>query len=79
MPTSTNKKDFVAWYRVVKELPGVGFYNSAQEAGASQRHKHMQVRCGALRCGAISWWLLCRLHLLTLAGKEHFARGNEEM
>lgn len=36
--------DFAAWYRVVSELPGVGFYNSAAEAGASQRHKHMQVR-----------------------------------
>ncbi|CAM9937951.1 unnamed protein product [Scytosiphon promiscuus] len=35
--------DFSAWYRVVEQLPGVGFYNSAVEAGASQRHKHMQV------------------------------------
>ncbi|CAN0200907.1 unnamed protein product, partial [Ectocarpus fasciculatus] len=35
--------DFGAWYRVVEQLPGVGFYNSAVDAGASQRHKHMQV------------------------------------
>ncbi|CBN77659.1 Ap4A phosphorylase II [Ectocarpus siliculosus] len=37
------EEDFGAWYRVVEELPGVGFYNSAVDAGASQRHKHMQV------------------------------------
>lgn len=35
--------DFTAWYRVVETLPGIGFYNSADAAGASQRHKHMQV------------------------------------
>ena len=39
--------DFGAWYRVVEQLPGVGFYNSAVEAGASQGHKHMQVRATA--------------------------------
>ncbi|CAM9660913.1 unnamed protein product [Ectocarpus sp. 12 AP-2014] len=37
------EEDFGAWYRVVEELPGIGFYNSAVDAGASQRHKHMQV------------------------------------
>lgn len=37
------RADFGAWYRVVDQLPAVGFYNSAAEAGASQRHKHMQV------------------------------------
>eukprot|EP00903_Cladosiphon_okamuranus_P012957 g12096.t1 len=38
-----SEEDFGAWYRVVEQLPAVGFYNSAMEAGASQRHKHMQV------------------------------------
>eukprot|EP00752_Nemacystus_decipiens_P005376 g4876.t1 len=38
-----SEADFGAWYRVVEQLPGVGFYNSAEEAGASQSHKHMQV------------------------------------
>ncbi|CAM9456653.1 unnamed protein product [Phaeothamnion confervicola] len=35
--------DFRAWFRLVEALPAVGFFNSAAEAGASQKHKHMQL------------------------------------
>ncbi|KON79926.1 DUF4922 domain-containing protein [Azoarcus sp. PA01] len=34
--------DFVALARVTTELGGLGFYNGGTEAGASQRHKHLQ-------------------------------------
>lgn len=50
--TKRHAPDFVAWFHVVEELPAVGFYNSAGEAGASQSHKHMQV-------WAVSWpWFM---------------------
>lgn len=35
--------DFVAWWRCLNELDGLGFYNAGALAGASQPHKHMQV------------------------------------
>lgn len=34
--------DLGAFYELVSQLPGVGFYNSGEAAGASQPHKHMQ-------------------------------------
>lgn len=37
-----NLADFVALARVITELGGLGFYNGGTEAGASQRHKHLQ-------------------------------------
>lgn len=35
--------DFVALARCLDEIDGLGFYNSGPEAGASQRHRHLQV------------------------------------
>jgi hypothetical protein len=40
--------DLAALAAVVLELPGVGFFNSGLAAGASQRHRHLQV-CSILR------------------------------
>ena len=37
----------------------MGFYNSAVEAGASQRHKHMQVRHDHWLVGAVLRGLVC--------------------
>ncbi|WP_332671204.1 ATP adenylyltransferase family protein [Aromatoleum sp.] len=34
--------DFTALAQVMSELGGLGFYNGGTEAGASQRHKHLQ-------------------------------------
>jgi ATP adenylyltransferase len=34
--------DFTALAQVIAELGGLGFYNGGTEAGASQRHKHLQ-------------------------------------
>lgn len=34
--------DFTALAQVMSELGGLGFYNGGTDAGASQRHKHMQ-------------------------------------
>lgn len=41
--TLLREDDFSAWHRVLKEVGAVGFYNSDYLAGASQRHKHMQL------------------------------------
>lgn len=35
--------DFEAWCACLAEFDGLGFYNAGNEAGASQRHKHMQI------------------------------------
>lgn len=35
--------DFLAWFRCLGEFPSLGFYNGGTAAGASQRHKHLQV------------------------------------
>ena len=37
------KDDFEALWAVLGELGGLGFYNAGAPAGASQRHKHLQV------------------------------------
>ena len=34
--------DLAAFYALVTDLPGAGFYNSGEAAGASQPHKHFQ-------------------------------------
>ncbi len=35
--------DFAAWLTCLAECEGLGFYNGGEAAGASQRHKHMQI------------------------------------
>jgi len=35
--------DFEAWCACLAEFDGLGFYNGGRDAGASQRHKHMQI------------------------------------
>jgi sulfate adenylyltransferase (ADP) / ATP adenylyltransferase len=35
--------DFAAWVACMAELDGLGFYNGGAQAGASQRHKHLQI------------------------------------
>lgn len=35
--------DFVALWRCLVEIDGLGFYNGGERAGASQRHKHLQL------------------------------------
>ena len=35
-------EDFLAWAWLLTELQGLGFYNGGEEAGASQRHLHVQ-------------------------------------
>jgi sulfate adenylyltransferase (ADP) / ATP adenylyltransferase len=35
--------DFTAWFACLSEFEGLGFYNGGVKAGASQRHKHMQI------------------------------------
>lgn len=35
--------DLQALWRVLQEIDGLGFYNGGAEAGASQRHKHLQL------------------------------------
>jgi ATP adenylyltransferase len=37
------RADFAALWRCVKDRQGLGFYNAGRIAGASQRHKHLQV------------------------------------
>jgi len=37
-----SRADFAALAQVMGELGGLGFYNGGTEAGASQRHKHLQ-------------------------------------
>jgi ATP adenylyltransferase len=34
--------DFAVWYWLVKQIDGVGFFNSDSTAGASQTHRHLQ-------------------------------------
>ena len=41
--TPLDVADLAAWYYAVMQTNSVGFYNSDFAAGASQRHKHMQV------------------------------------
>ncbi len=36
-------QDFVAMWAVLNEFEGLAFYNAGKNAGASQRHKHLQV------------------------------------
>ena len=38
-----NEADFQAFYQAMAGMPGLGFYNGGQMAGASQPHKHMQL------------------------------------
>ncbi len=38
-----NPSDFTALWTVLQEIDGLAFYNSGKIAGASQRHKHLQV------------------------------------
>jgi len=38
-----NLKDFEALWACMAEFNGIGFYNGGEEAGASQRHKHLQM------------------------------------
>jgi len=38
-----NIKDFEALWACLAEFNGIGFYNGGEEAGASQRHKHLQM------------------------------------
>jgi ATP adenylyltransferase len=41
--TALNQQDFEALWYCLLEYDGLGFYNAGQTAGASQRHKHLQV------------------------------------
>lgn len=41
--TLLTPNDFDAWCRCLAEFDSLGFYNGGTEAGASQRHKHMQM------------------------------------
>ncbi len=36
-------EDFIALWRCLVEIDGFGFYNGGEAAGASQRHKHLQL------------------------------------
>jgi sulfate adenylyltransferase (ADP) / ATP adenylyltransferase len=38
-----NLKDFEALWTCLAEFDGLGFYNAGTQAGASQRHKHLQL------------------------------------
>ncbi|MEB3356230.1 MAG: phosphorylase [Synechococcales bacterium] len=38
-----NQADFEALWVGLREIDGLGFYNGGQRAGASQRHKHLQL------------------------------------
>lgn len=40
--------DMEGMWECLKEVDGVGFYNSGRISGASQRHKHLQVICGSV-------------------------------
>eukprot|EP01040_Poterioochromonas_malhamensis_P003970 gene3970-4247_t len=37
------KEEFAIWSWLTKKIKGIGFYNSNKVAGASQRHKHLQI------------------------------------
>ena len=37
------RADFAALWRCLQEMDGLGFYNGGRVAGASQRHKHLQL------------------------------------
>ncbi|MBF2000105.1 MAG: phosphorylase [Synechococcales cyanobacterium M58_A2018_015] len=41
--TLLNQRDFAALWTCLCEIDGLGFYNSGKTAGASQRHKHLQL------------------------------------
>lgn len=41
--TALTALDFDAWYWAISQAGAVGFYNSNWIAGASQKHKHMQI------------------------------------
>lgn len=41
--TRLTREDFTALWLALTEIDGLGFYNSGRVAGASQRHKHLQV------------------------------------
>ncbi len=41
--TLLTPKDFEALWLCMAEFDGLGFYNGGREAGASQRHKHLQM------------------------------------
>lgn len=43
-----NEGDFEALCECLKEVDGLAFYNSGRIAGASQRHKHLQLICGGV-------------------------------
>lgn len=38
-----NQADFQAWWACMDEFESLGFYNGGTQAGASQRHKHLQI------------------------------------
>lgn len=38
-----NHNDFAVWFLTLTNVNAVGFFNSNKRAGASQRHKHMQL------------------------------------
>lgn len=38
-----NARDFAALWQCFRSVDGLGFYNAGQQAGASQRHKHLQL------------------------------------
>eukprot|EP00189_Rhodosorus_marinus_P004626 CAMPEP_0113971544 /NCGR_PEP_ID=MMETSP0011_2-20120614/12380_1 /TAXON_ID=101924 /ORGANISM="Rhodosorus marinus" /LENGTH=292 /DNA_ID=CAMNT_0000987221 /DNA_START=75 /DNA_END=953 /DNA_ORIENTATION=- /assembly_acc=CAM_ASM_000156 len=46
------KHDFEAMWSVLKDFDGLAFYNGGQIAGASQRHKHLQVVPTPLEIGS---------------------------
>lgn len=41
--TLLTQADFAALWVCLSEMDGLGFYNSGKDAGASQRHKHLQL------------------------------------
>ncbi len=41
--TWLNRDDFAALWQGLQEFDSLGFYNSSEPAGASQRHKHLQL------------------------------------
>jgi ATP adenylyltransferase len=41
--TLLTQADFEALWHCLREYPALGFYNGGAEAGASQRHKHLQL------------------------------------
>jgi ATP adenylyltransferase len=41
--TLLNKDDFITLWAALNEINGLAFYNGGKEAGASQKHKHLQI------------------------------------